>query len=373
MNPFSFGNPVTNEYYLPRPELNGLVRNYLENRIHVVLKGPRRFGKTSFVQNLLTDMEDTHICLFADVFNITSHRDFLQQILRALRAQSRWGRRFKEWAETIPRLRPRLGWEISEHGQYSFSLSADISDDRDVKETIQDVLSGIASLGERVVFVIDEFQQVAELEDDGWLEATLRTQMQQLRNTAFLFTGSRQSLLNDMLNDQTRPFYRSCQQIDFPVFGEEFIVWVAERFASVHIGCDREAIRHLRDEVQNTPNYMQMACFHLVAKGVRHVGVEDVRNVLNTIVGQNSYAYQTLLGTLSLMQQRILRLAAIEKEQIFLKDNLEKYEISSGAALSSAIKALKKKHILDEGSARGRVLFDDPLFAIWLRKEFSIR
>ena len=33
--------------------------------------------------------------------------------------------------------------------------------------------------------------------------------------------------------------------------------------------------------------------------------------------------------------------------------------------------ALKDKQILDEGSARGVVVFDDPLFAIWLRFEFA--
>ena len=47
------------------------------------------------------------------------------------------------------------------------------------------------------------------------------------------------------------------------------------------------------------------------------------------------------------------------------------FEISSGPALASAIKSLKDKQILDEGTKRGRVVFDDPLFAIWLRTEFT--
>lgn len=71
-------------------------------------------------------------------------------------------------------------------------------------------------------------------------------------------------------------------------------------------------------------------------------------------------------------QPRTLRLAASEGKQIFAKENLEKYEISSSPALSSAIKSLKDKEILDEeGASRGTVIFDDPLFAIWLRIEFN--
>jgi hypothetical protein len=56
-NPFKFGNPVEGDYYLPRPELFSTVRQFIENRIHIVLMGPRRFGKTSFVLNLLGMLE----------------------------------------------------------------------------------------------------------------------------------------------------------------------------------------------------------------------------------------------------------------------------------------------------------------------------
>lgn len=87
---------------------------------------------------------------------------------------------------------------------------------------------------------------------------------------------------------------------------------------------------------------------------------------------QTAYAYQTLLNSLTATQQRALRLAAKEGKQLFTRELLSKYEISSGAALSSAIKSLKDKDILDEeGSGKGTVIFDDPLFAIWLQTAFD--
>jgi hypothetical protein len=105
--------------------------------------------------------------------------------------------------------------------------------------------------------------------------------------------------------------------------------------------------------------------------GVSKVTHGEVAKVLRVMVSQNAYAYQTLLNSLTAIQQRSLRLAAKVGSQIFSKDVLERYEIPSGAALASSIKSLKDKEILDEGSARGIVVFDDPLFAIWLRVEFS--
>ncbi|MCB1082552.1 MAG: ATP-binding protein, partial [Chlamydiia bacterium] len=210
MNPFKFGDPVEGEYYLERSELDKAVMQFISNRIHVVLIGPRRFGKTSFVYHLNRKMEEQgFVVLFVDIFNITSHRDFLQQLLRALKVNKSWVKAGMLWLSAH---RPTLSADIDPvSGQTSFGLSLSNAEEKDVKEMIQDVLSGIKELGKQVLLVIDEFQKIADLNDEGWLEATLRTHMQQLRNTSFLFTGSRKGIISDMLNNPARPLYRSCQ------------------------------------------------------------------------------------------------------------------------------------------------------------------
>jgi len=374
VNPFKFGDPVEGDYYLPRPDLANAVLQFLQNRIHVVLIGPRRFGKTSFALNLLKKFEkESYLCLFVDIYNITSHRDFLQQMLRALRTLKGWKGKIKDFLKSIPTLRPKFSADFDlDTGAPSFGLSFDQASDKDVKELIQDVLAGIENLGEKIIVVIDEFQKVTEIEDKGWLEATLRTHMQQLRNTSFLFTGSRRSIIYDMLNNPDRPLYRSCQPIEFPSFGEEFTDWVLDKFTTIDIKCERSAVQHLRTLVQDTPNYVQMVCFHLVARGKSHITEKEVDHALGTVVRQNAYAYQTLLTSLTPTQQRALRLAGREGKQIFSKELLQKYEISSGPALASAIKSLKDKGILDdESSGRGTVIFDDPLFAVWFQISFE--
>ncbi len=376
INPFKFGDPVEGDYFLPRPDLESFVAQFLINRIHVVLIGPRRFGKTSFLLNLLKKLtEHSHSYIFVDIFNITSHKDFLHQILRALKAREGWTDILKSLIKSIPKIRPKVSAQVDANtGQPSLDFTWDTiaSSENDIKEMIQDVLSGLGKLENGLIFAIDEFQKITEINDEGWLEATLRTHMQQLRNTSFIFTGSRRSVIYDMLNNPSRPLYKFCQPIEFPAFGDEFTDWVLKRFNDIGIKCHREAIEHLRKIVQDSPNYVQMVCFHLVALGKNNITIEEVNNALKIVVQQNAYAYQTLLSTLPPTQQRTLRLAAKEGKQIFAKELLSKYEISSGAALSSAIKALKDKEILDEeGAGRGTVIFDDPLFAIWLKTSFD--
>jgi hypothetical protein len=58
--------------------------------------------------------------------------------------------------------------------------------------------------------VIDEFQQVAEYQEEG-AEALLRSYIQFLPNTGFIFSGSRQHLMAEMFLSAKRPFYQSTQ------------------------------------------------------------------------------------------------------------------------------------------------------------------
>jgi hypothetical protein len=352
--------------------LSRVVRQFVENHIHVVLVGPRRFGKTSFILQTLSELEQSgRTTIFIDIYNITSHRDFLGQIIRALKQKQSWQQRLREWAAHLPRLRAKLNLDVDQTtGAVGFSVVPDLSQ-VDLKELIQDALKALSMIGAEVVVAFDEFQTIAELDDDGWLEATLRTTMQSLTNATFIFSGSRRRMIHEMINDSKRPFFRSCQPIEFPSFGAELTDWVIARFGSIGVTGDRDALENLRLLVQDTPNYVQMACFHLVASGVGHVGQAEVQGILQTIVKQNSYAYQTLLNSLTHIQQRALRLAANEGKEIFSKALLAQYEIGSGPALASAIKSLKQKQIIDEGTSRGVVTFDDPLFAIWLRSAFG--
>lgn len=373
-NPFKFGDPVEGDYYLPRPGLSASTRQFLENRIHVVLMGPRRFGKTSFVLNLLDTLEhDGYSCLLVDIFNITSLRDFLQQLVRALRSKRSFRESLISWWGRVKRMIPKITSEfdpVTSTPSFGFTLGQLVEED--VKTAIQDLLESLSNLGTKVIVALDEFQKISEIDDKGWLEATVRTHFQRLGNVSFLFTGSRKSLISEMLNDPSRPLYRSCQTMEFPAFGPEFTDWVVSRFATVGIECEKKAIEHLRQLVQDTPNYVQMVCFHLVAQARSRIGSRDVEEVLETVARQNAYAYQTLLNSLTLAQQRTLRLAAHERRALFQKNLLAKYEIASAPALHSSINALKAKGILDEeGTGKGSVLFDDPLFALWLKLCFN--
>ena len=371
-NPFRFGNPVEGEFYLERPKLQKTVLSFLNNGTNIVLVGPRRFGKTSFILNLLHYQEAVgkRPSILVDIFNVTSHRDFLQQLINAMRDKKSLLAKWKDWIKKLPtQYRPIL--KIENDGA-SLQFSPHHASDSEIKQLILETFDSLGTIAPNLCIAFDEFQSIAKIEDNGWLEATIRSKMQEHKNVSFLFSGSRRSVIHDMFNNNNRPFYRSCQLMEFPgLGGPEFTDWIVKRFHTANVHCSAPMVEYLRSQVSDTPNYVQMLCFHIVASGWSNVTREQINEAARTIVTQNAYAYQTLLNSLTFVQQRVLKLAACERESVFAKENLEKYEIKTGAHVSQAINALKDKQILDEDTKKGRVVFDDPLFALWLQYEFT--
>ncbi len=375
MNPFKYGSPVDGDFFVERKELKRTVMSFLTNQIHCVLIGPRRFGKTSFILDLHQEFKQLHyVTLYVDTFNVTGHRDFLQQLINAVSSKKNSAQRFFQgFLQVLKKTKPELSVDQSITLSTAFKVS--VADhklsDEEVKQLIIDTLHSLSDLGDRVCITFDEFQTIGNLDDKGWLEATLRSAIQMSKNVSYLFSGSRHGIIHDMFNNSARPFYRSCQLIDFPPLGPEFTQWIIERFNHVGIHSEPNVITHLRELVDDTPNYVQMVCFHIVASEIKQVDTHVIEATLDLITRQNSYPYQTILNSLTPVQRRVLRLAACERKTLFSKENLEKYEIKSGAHVSQALNTLIGKQILDAGTKKGRVVFDDPLFAIWVQKEFS--
>jgi AAA+ ATPase superfamily predicted ATPase len=374
VNPFKYGDPVQGEYYLARPELKKTVLTFINNQINVVLIGPRRFGKTSFILDLTKTLREQKVnTIYVDIFNVTTHRDFLNQLIGAISREKKLFEKISSWLRSLPKhFKPALEWTPNEAGgAMQLSFQAHKLDDDQVKQLIASSLDSLAEISKKTFIAFDEFQTIGQLEDGGWLEATIRSKMQLQKNVSYLFSGSRHGIIHDMFNNPARPFYRSCQLIDFPRFGPEFSKWIEERFKTVSVKAALKDIDYLRQLVDDTPNYVQMACFHLIANEIKNVTQDEIDIVLKRITNQNSYPYQTILNSLTPIQQRVLRLAACEGKEVFTKDALERYEIKTPAHVSQAIKSLVSKQILDESTRKGVVIFDDPLFAIWLRNEFS--
>jgi hypothetical protein len=374
-NPFRYGAPVSGEHYYERKELRQSVLNFLTNQVSVVLYGSRRLGKTSFLLDLERHLKDNYGIepIIIDTYNVTSHRDFLIQVLSAVAQKRTAVAKITNWVKSLPsQLSPALQLQASPvSGEVTWNIGLHKTSDADVKELILQALRMITALDEKTCVIIDEFQKIGLLDDDGWLEATIRTTMQFTNSSVFLFSGSQHGILSDMFSQKSRPFYRSSQSVEFtPIDDNLFTKWIIHKFSSVEIKAQPAAIDYLREQVDQTTNYIQMACFHLVAKGVSEVNKQEVDSILQQMASQGQYAYGTLLASLPPVHQRVLRMVALEGQASSSLALMQKYEIKNPPHVSAAVKSIAAKQILNVSSSIKNASLDDPLVAVWLRHEF---
>lgn len=373
-NPFRYGVPVSGEFYFPRADMAKKMLTYIGSGQKVLLYGKRRFGKTSFLNECASLFKENGITtLYIDVYPITSLRDFLCALTKGIK-DSRIlpiSQRIRDAVESVFRLRPRITVE-GDGAALDFSVPS--LSDEEIKASIEDTVRLFGKINENspMTVIFDEFQKIAEIVGGDWLEGALRAEIQKQGGVPYIFCGSRRGLILDMFQNSSRPFYQMCTAIELPAVGDGFAMWLKERLhaASVKIGLNTS--RALLDKVDSSPNYAQMVAFHLVADPPDgEVETNDVDCVLDTLCRSNSYTYMTLYDSLSANAQRTVRLIAMNPgKSPFSQDTAHKFGLTN-SAVQSAIKSLVNKHVFDDTTSGGNVVFDDPLFLRWIQKSFS--
>ena len=56
-NPFMYGKPVEGEFYYELPYLKKELQGFINSKINVLVMGPRRSGKTSFLKSFLKEQK----------------------------------------------------------------------------------------------------------------------------------------------------------------------------------------------------------------------------------------------------------------------------------------------------------------------------
>ena len=82
MNPFKFGTIVEGDFFTDRVEETAMLLQKLDSENHIVLISPRRFGKSSLVQKVLSQVDRPQIRI--DLQYVMSVDDLAAQLLKAI-------------------------------------------------------------------------------------------------------------------------------------------------------------------------------------------------------------------------------------------------------------------------------------------------
>lgn len=205
---------VTGNAFCNREKEREYLKKRLEQNSHVVLMSPRRYGKSSLIAQFTLDQ---HIPFASvDLLPTTSGKyvknaivDGVAQLLDFIMPRLKKSK--QKLMSHFARMNPVI--ELSAFGQ-KIKLQPD---EKTHEETIMKLLMSLDTvakeLNQRIIFVIDEFQQIALLEEAHSLEASIRHAVERSKLVFYIFSGSNRTLLEEMFKNKNRPLYHLCDEM----------------------------------------------------------------------------------------------------------------------------------------------------------------
>lgn len=368
-NPFLIVGYRSPEYFCDREKETDTIVEALENERNVTLISPRRMGKTGLIKNvfyLMQQSDATAACFYMDIFATQNLHDFVSLFAKATlgRLDTVSQSMVKSFFSFFKCCRPIMtSDEIT--GIPTFSL--DFVPERS-EETLKEIFGYLDQSGKQCYVAIDEFQQVIDYPEKG-VEALLRSYIQFANNVHFIFSGSKKHLMEYIFSSVKRPFYHSTQKM----FLERIPADIYYRFAQQHFienekELPEDVFMYIYNQMDGHTWYVQCLLNRLYSYSQGQLSKEGVCHIIEDILQEEEYTYQTYFQLLTANQIQLLK--AIAGEGLAKEINsiafLKKYNLKGTSSVNTALKTLIEKEFVLKTS-EGYIVYDR-FMNRWLRE-----
>lgn len=349
-NPFKSGTVADGSFFTGCEELPQ-VRQMLSDRNHLAVISPRRYGKTSLVRKAV--MESGRPVVFVNVQMALSAVGLAELLLKSFLALHPW-ERFKDALRKF-RVKPVFSYSPETNGvEVAFDSSAKGS------VALEDVLALMDEKSEennRLIVVLDEFQEIASLEPGT--DKLLRAVMQLQKNINYLFLGSEESMMTAIFEDIKSPFFHfgSLMRLGRIPY-EDFCAFLTERLVPVRGEEAKDCAREILEFTGCHPFCTQQLAAVFWDLCVRTGNKGSVQAAADHVLRSLSASYAVLWSRFSRTNRRVLEtLARGAKLQ-------EIRELPSSTVYTAAARLKKEGIVIREEDFE----LEDPFFALWIRR-----
>lgn len=253
---FQSGSPVKGENFIDRKKHLPLFRAYLDNNQHIMIKAPRRFGKTSLVKQIF-DHEKNYPYIYIDI-RLNHSLDFLSKQILDQAYQLVKIQNFIKQAksELFGLLQSIKTISIPDIAEVTIDMVSKESDPIELFIHSLDAVNKIAMAKNiNIKIIFDEFQDITTLYDKQILEV-LRSIAQHHENITYVFLGSIESIMTEIFESKASPFFHFANviQLDGLDIGELF-EYTQEQFDNKNIIYDKNILYDTLVFLQGHPEY----------------------------------------------------------------------------------------------------------------------
>lgn len=371
MNPFEYASPVSPRDLIDRDgETKALVNLAVDGRNSRVV-APRRFGKTSLLNRVRSELENEGFaCVYVNFFGVLTSADVAQRIELAY-SQQLTGR-LATWFAAVRRgLSPSIG---AHAGVGLAGVDARVELERAGQQSILERLALPRRLheqrGTRCLVVFDEFQDVLTASDQ--MDAVIRSEIEHHGDAAsYVFSGSHVGMMRELFASRRRAFYGQAASVGLePLHPEDIAEYLDARFAAGNRQL-KGGLDGLLDVGAGHPQ-RTMLLAHFLWENTPAGGIADeeafaqaLDHVMNAEVGDELRATWTKAPA---GQKRVLTAVAENVAGLYSATTQRRVGGSRGAAYQHAAQALVDSGdlVADDRTQTGYQLVD-PLLARWIR------
>jgi uncharacterized protein len=217
VNPFSYQGPVEPDELIDRRQELDALQAAAADRVDVRLAAPRRYGKSSLLEAHMASMRGAgHRALRVDFYRVATVADVAARVVRAYKALP------ADSGRLLDRLSRDLGLTIAPTGvtvhvgPKGDRAAPDAEQSRQILLEVLDIPARLhEDDGTLTVVCFDEFQDL--LTADDHLDGLFRSVIQHhTKAAAYVYAGSRPTLMRAMFSDHERPFYAQARPLTLP-------------------------------------------------------------------------------------------------------------------------------------------------------------
>ncbi|MBO4777528.1 MAG: ATP-binding protein, partial [Bacteroidales bacterium] len=348
-NPFKFGTIVEGDFFTDRVEEVAYIRQFVESQNHLIIISPRRFGKSSVVMRAMKLSGRKYI--FLNLQKVVSVQDFAAKLLTEIYKRNP----IEKLRGLISRFRivPTLATNALT-GAVEVSFQP-VQNANLLLEDVFNALENIGSFDDKLVVVLDEFQEILDIAPN--LDKQLRAIMQEQKNINYILLGSQESMMEDIFEKKKSPFYHFGQLMHLKKLPRnEFEQYISSRLKPVLRGNYMEMTKMILDYTDCHPYYSQQ-----LASQIWQIAVINPKciDVFQTAIRQ-------ILETHNLDFERIwIRLNRTDKNilQRLASDSSLSMSYLRTSTIYSALKKMQKQGFVIYSN---RYEIEDPFFKKWI-------
>jgi len=371
--PFIFGKSSDLINFTDREEETLRLEANFKSLINTTIISPRRWGKTSLVENVVekvrTENKKIKVCML-DIFSVRSEAEFYEHFARGVLkgTSSRWEEMADHAKKFLSHLLPKITFSPDAQAEISFGVGWEV-----LQQNPDEILNLPETIAKEkkisVIVCIDEFQAIGDFPESLAFQRKLRSHWQHHHNVGYCLYGSKRTMLLDIFSNAAMPFYKFGDIMFLQkISNQKWGAFIKKRFEDTGKKITLDQAEYLASLVDNHSYYVQQLAQQAWLRTKTSCTTTIIDSSLQGIKNQLSLLFIGQIETMTGSQISFLK-AVFDGETAFTsQENLKKYRLGSSANVQKIKNTLIAREIIDISTQKVTLL--DPVFKRWLKEDF---